>query len=166
MSKSQPRSPAGAYEAALRTPVGWVGVRTASGAIVAVDIVDRRPAVRRGGASGVAAQAVEALQRYFGQAPIPADLPLAPPGTPFQRGVWERLQRIPPGQTVTYGELARELGTSARAVGGACRANPIPLLIPCHRVVARGGLGGYSGERGGPWVDRKRWLLRHEGAAP
>jgi methylated-DNA-[protein]-cysteine S-methyltransferase len=112
------------------------------------------------------ARAVEALRRYFETGELPGDLPLAAAGTPFQRLVWQRLERIPAGHTVTYGDLARELGTSARAVGGACRANPIPLLIPCHRVVARGGLGGYSGERGGAWADKKRWLLRHEGAVP
>jgi methylated-DNA-[protein]-cysteine S-methyltransferase len=88
---------------------------------------------------------------------------VAPAGTPFQRRVWQRLSAIPAGETLTYGALARELGTSARAVGGACRTNPIPLVIPCHRVVATNGLGGYSGERGGDWLAKKRWLLAHEG---
>jgi methylated-DNA-[protein]-cysteine S-methyltransferase len=129
-------------------------------------MVQRRPAVRPGSASVLGARAVEALRRYFETGELPGDLPLAAAGTPFQRLVWQRLERIPAGHTVTYDDLARELGTSARAVGGACRANPIPLLIPCHRVVARGGLGGYSGERGGAWADKKRWLLRHEGAVP
>lgn len=159
-------STSGAYDAALRTPIGWVGIRVARGAIVAVDMVGRRPAMSAGAASGLAGQAAEALQRYFATAELPVDLPLVPAGTPFQRRVWQRLQRIPRGRTVTYGELARELGTSARAIGGACRANPLPLLIPCHRVVAQGGLGGYSGERGGAWADTKRWLLRHEGVEP
>jgi methylated-DNA-[protein]-cysteine S-methyltransferase len=80
--------------------------------------------------------------------------------------VWQRLREIPAGRTLSYGVLARELGTSARAVGGACRANPVPLAIPCHRVVAATGLGGYSGARGGDWLEKKRWLLRHEEAAP
>ncbi|MCU0970746.1 MAG: methylated-DNA--[protein]-cysteine S-methyltransferase [Gammaproteobacteria bacterium] len=152
------------YDAALRTPIGWVGLRAAGAAIAAVDIVDLCPTVRPGPVPAVATQAVEALQRYFRTGEL-ADLPLAPAGTPFQRRVWERLQRISRGCTATYGELARELRTSPRAVGGACRANPVPLLIPCHRVVARGGLGGYSGERGGDWAEKKRWLLRHEDVA-
>jgi methylated-DNA-[protein]-cysteine S-methyltransferase len=143
--------------------VGWVGIRAAGEAIVAVDMVGGRPAVRSGGGSGLAARGVEALQQYFATGDLPGGLPLAPAGTAFQCRVWERLRRIPRGCTTTYGALARELGTSARAIGGACRANPLPLLIPCHRVVARNGLGGYSGERGGAWGDKKRWLLRHEG---
>jgi methylated-DNA-[protein]-cysteine S-methyltransferase len=114
-----------------------------------------RPAARR---------AAAALTRYFGGDPAAlSDLPVAPVGTPFQRRVWQRLSAIPPGEALSYGALARELGTSARAVGGACRTNPIPLVIPCHRVVATNGLGGYSGERGGDWLAKKRWLLAHEG---
>jgi methylated-DNA-[protein]-cysteine S-methyltransferase len=90
-------------------------------------------------------------------------LPLRLEGTPFQRRVWERLQRIPRGQTLTYGELARELGTGARAIGGACRANRILLLVPCHRVVGRRGAGGFAGHRNGRWPRIKRWLLANEG---
>jgi methylated-DNA-[protein]-cysteine S-methyltransferase len=85
-------------------------------------------------------------------------------GTPFQRRVWRLIAAIPPGDTRTYGELAAALGSSARAVGGACRANPCPLVVPCHRVVARDGLGGFAGDRGGRLLDIKRWLLAHEAA--
>lgn len=87
------------------------------------------------------------------------------PGTAFQRRVWQALQAIPPGQTRTYGELAAELGTAARAVGGACRSNPCVLFIPCHRVVAAGGSGGFMGARGGARIDLKAALLRHEAHA-
>jgi methylated-DNA-[protein]-cysteine S-methyltransferase len=89
---------------------------------------------------------------------------VAPAGTPFQCRVWQALRDIPPGTTRTYGELARDLGTSPRAIGGACRANPCLIAVPCHRVVARDGLGGFAGERGGKRLAVKRWLLRHEGA--
>ena len=106
-----------------------------------------------------------ALARYFRDGRAGLDLPLAPAGTPFQHRVWQALRAIPPGTTRTYGELARELGTSARAIGGACRANPCLIAVPCHRVVARDGLGGFGGERGGKRLAVKRWLLRHEGAA-
>ena len=91
-----------------------------------------------------------------------ASLTLDPRGTPFQLRVWQELRRIPRGQTISYGELARRVGNpkASRAVGQANAVNPIPLIIPCHRVIAAdGSLGGYSS---GP--DRKRWLLRHEGA--
>jgi methylated-DNA-[protein]-cysteine S-methyltransferase len=84
-------------------------------------------------------------------------------GTPFQRRVWHALRRIPSGCTRSYGELARELGSSARAVGGACRRNPIPIVVPCHRVIAAGGgAGGFMGQRSGDALAIKTWLLDHE----
>jgi methylated-DNA-[protein]-cysteine S-methyltransferase len=86
-------------------------------------------------------------------------------GTPFQRRVWEAMRAIPPGRTRTYGDLAAELGTSPRAIGGACRANPCPIVVPCHRVVGATGLGGFAGDTSGHKVEVKRWLLRHEGVA-
>ncbi len=101
------------------------------------------------------------LDRYFtGEKPSPAELTLAPAGTPFQRAVWEKLQTIPYGAVTTYGALARELGgASPRAVGSAVGRNPISIIIPCHRVVgADGSLTGYAGG-----VERKQRLLTHEG---
>ena len=101
------------------------------------------------------------LDRYFaGEKPSPAELPLAPAGTPFQRAVWEKLQAIPWGAVTTYGALARELGgSSPRAVGSAVGRNPISIVIPCHRVVgADGSLTGYAGG-----VEWKQRLLTHEG---
>ena len=100
--------------------------------------------------------------------PIPAfnfGLPLRPSGTAFQRRVWAQIAAIPNGQTHTYGELAKALKNAPRAVGQACGANPYPLVVPCHRVVATGGgLGGFARERGGFLLDVKRWLLKHEGS--
>ena len=107
----------------------------------------------------------QAIDDYFLDGAFGLDLPIAPAGTDFQGRVWQALRAIPPGSTRTYGELARDLGTSARAIGGACRANPCLIAVPCHRVVARDGLGGFAGERGGKRLAVKRWLLRHEGAA-
>ena len=113
--------------------------------------------------SPAVARAVELLEAYFADphAPLPLLQPLD--GTPFQRRVWQALQQIPPGETLHYGELAHRLGSSARAVAGACRANPLPVLIPCHRVVSASGLGGYMGQINGPVLEIKRWLLQHEG---
>jgi len=110
---------------------------------------------------------IEAVRRelsaYFAGVPTDfAALTLDPRGTPFQLRVWQELGRIPWGQTISYGELARRVGNpkAARAVGQANAVNPIPLITPCHRVIAaNGGLGGYSSG-----LDRKRWLLYHEGA--
>ncbi len=106
----------------------------------------------------------EALAGYFRHGAIGLDLPLAPRGTDFQRRVWHALRAIAPGATRTYGDLARELGTSARAIGGACRANPCLIAVPCHRVVAKDGLGGFAGDISGRRLEVKRWLLRHESA--
>ncbi len=94
------------------------------------------------------------------------DLPLAPQGTDFQRAVWQRLLGIPRGKVMQYGEMAEELLGSrggARAIGNACRNNPVPLVVPCHRVVSKQGLGGFAGDRAGGWVSLKTLLLRHEG---
>ncbi len=104
----------------------------------------------------------QALEDYFsGNSRAADDLPLDHKGTAFQLRVWRELRKIPAGETISYQELANRAGApkAARAAGQACGANPIPILIPCHRVVAAdGSLGGYSSG-----LERKRWLLRHEG---
>ena len=109
-------------------------------------------------------RAVAQLDAYFAGTLSVFDLPLEPAGSPFQQRVWAAMSRIPHGRTRTYGDLAREVDGVARAVGQACGANPIPIIIPCHRVVAGGGrLGGFSGGRG---AASKRALLAHEHAVP
>jgi O-6-methylguanine DNA methyltransferase len=106
-------------------------------------------------------QVAQALDDYFSGRPADfTDLPLDLQGSPFHLRVWQELRKIPPGETVSYQELARRLGNSqaSRAVGQACGANPIPLIVPCHRVIAaNGSLGGFSSG-----LPRKRWLLQHE----
>ena len=99
------------------------------------------------------------LDDYFDGLRKNFDLPLEPPGTKFQQRVWSMMEQIPYGKTITYGEIAKALGSSARAVGMACGANPIPVIIPCHRVVAANDMGGYSGDGG---VETKRALLHLE----
>lgn len=102
------------------------------------------------------------LRAYFAGELDSFDLPVRPAGTTFQRLVWHIMQRIPKGHVRTYGGVAEELGASARAVGSACGRNPIPIIIPCHRIVAANGkMGGFSAAGG---VEDKVWLLRHEGA--
>jgi methylated-DNA-[protein]-cysteine S-methyltransferase len=111
----------------------------------------------------VARRCAEQLRRYFADPSFRFTLPLAPRGSVFQRRVWAELAAIPPGQVRRYGEIARRLRTSARAVGAACRTNPLPIVVPCHRVVAADGMGGYSGATTGELHDIKSWLLAHEG---
>lgn len=105
---------------------------------------------------------IKQIERYFKKAQsfeLPFVIQL---GTPFQQRVWQALLAIPLGQTRTYGELAKKLKTSARAIGMACRTNPIALIVPCHRVVAANDLGGFGGRRDGKPLRVKQWLLAHE----
>lgn len=103
------------------------------------------------------------LDNYFCSAISFLSIPLAPQGTPFQRSVWHELSEIPLGETRTYGDIANKLNSSPRAVGNACRNNPIQIIIPCHRVISAKGIGGYAGETEGRQLNIKRWLLKHEG---
>lgn len=113
--------------------------------------------------TGDPAGVVAALGRYFaGDVGALDAIPTDPGGTEFQRAVWSALRRIPAGRSASYAEVARDAGSprAVRAVGTACGANPIAVVVPCHRVVRSGGsLGNYGGG-----VDRKRWLLHHERA--
>ncbi len=108
-------------------------------------------------------QALQQILTYFKTPQFMFDLPLNPHGTGFQQSVWRYLRSIPAGEVRTYGEVAAELGSSARAVGNACRHNPLPLIIPCHRVVSASGIGGFAGHIAGTQIDTKRQLLAHEG---
>jgi len=114
----------------------------------------------------LAARAVRQLERYREDPDAGFDLPLLIEGSEFQRRLWDALVRIPRGRTLTYGEMAKQLGggdfESARAVGQACGDNRLPIVIPCHRVVAADGLGGFGHATGGFLLEAKRWLLMHE----
>jgi methylated-DNA-[protein]-cysteine S-methyltransferase len=110
----------------------------------------------------LAAEAGRQLERYREDPDFRFDLPLHVEGTPFQRRLWDALCEIPRGRTLTYGELARTLGAEPRAVGQACGDNRLPIVIPCHRVVAADGLGGFAHSTGGYLLEAKRWLLLHE----
>jgi len=108
-------------------------------------------------------EAARQFKAYFCDPRHGFDLPLALRGTAYRMRVWEALRRTAPGSVKTYGQLARDVRSGPRAVAGACRANDFPVIIPCHRVVSAHGLGGYCGQDSGPFLDIKRWLLRHEG---
>ena len=161
-----PEAPRAPFQACVRTPFATLGITTSETHLTGIRFLSpATPALapRRG---TLAHLACVQLQAYLEDARFEFDLPLALAGTHHRLAVWEAMQRIPVGETRTYGELARSLGSSARAVGGACGANPIPVVVPCHRVIAAGGdLGGFMGSRGeGFERDIKRWLLGHEGA--
>jgi methylated-DNA-[protein]-cysteine S-methyltransferase len=155
--------------ASLATPLGDLDLAIdPAGALVALAFRDCQDLAALAGPDAVlspnpafAAAALAQLREYFAGARRTFDLPLAPRiGTAFQRRVWSALVRIQPGTTWSYARLAAETGSVARAVGAANAANPIALVVPCHRVIgADGSLTGYAGG-----LERKRWLLTHEGA--
>ena len=143
----------------LHTPLGEVTISEDGGAIVALDWGRGRDQE----ATPLLREACDQLQDYFDGKRMSFDLPLAPEGSDFQKRVWAALCAIPAGETRSYADIARAIGSAPRAVGGANGANPIPLFIPCHRVIAAdGSLGGYSG---GDGPATKRYLLDHESRA-
>ncbi len=143
----------------LHTPLGEVTISEDGGAIVALDWGRGRDQE----ATPLLRQARDQLQEYFDGKRLRFDLPLAPEGSAFQKRVWAALCDIPAGETRSYADVARVLGSAPRAVGGANGANPIPLFIPCHRVIAaNGSLSGYSG---GDGPATKRYLLDLESRA-
>jgi methylated-DNA-[protein]-cysteine S-methyltransferase len=149
------------YQAVIQVPFGTLGISMNADRLSGIDFISGpvEPMTVDDSASGV----VERVRRYLRDPRSSLEIGLELQGTDFQRRVWRRLLEIPVGTTVTYGQLAAELGSSARAIGNACRNNPCPLVVPCHRVVSQNGLGGFSGQLAGPKLEIKRWLLTHEG---
>ncbi|MDE1903517.1 MAG: methylated-DNA--[protein]-cysteine S-methyltransferase [Alphaproteobacteria bacterium] len=142
----------------LDSPFGFLTLVERGGKIVALEWGGRAS----GKPGAVLVEAKRQLEQYFARKRTHFDLPLAPDGSDDEKRLWTRMTKIPYGQTATYGELARELGQMPRALGQGCGRNPIPIIIPCHRVVsADGALTGYSAPGG---VETKRRLLQFEGA--
>jgi methylated-DNA-[protein]-cysteine S-methyltransferase len=156
---------------ALKTPVGVLRVATSADSVLSIELPRRRsePALERwlrshsphSAEPPVLGAALAQLREYFAGKRRRFDVAVDPAGTDFQRRVWCAVAAIPFGETTSYGQIAAELGGTqqARAVGAAVGANPIPIIIPCHRVIgADGSLTGYGGG-----LRMKIWLLRHEG---
>jgi methylated-DNA-[protein]-cysteine S-methyltransferase len=151
------------YAAKIRAPFAVLGLRTNGVAVTALSYLpdDERLLAPR---DALAERAVGEIKRYLDDAAFRFTVPLAPQGTPFQRRVWEAICAIPLAESRTYGEIARSIHTAPRAVGQACGANRIALIIPCHRVVgSAGALGGFMNADDGDPLSIKRWLLLHEG---
>jgi methylated-DNA-[protein]-cysteine S-methyltransferase len=143
----------------LHTPLGALTLSEEDGAIVALDWGFGRDQT----ATPLLIEGRAQMQAYFDGTLEKFDLPLAPQGTPYRRRIWQALTQIPYGRTCSYAEIAAKAGGSARSVGGANGSNPIPIIIPCHRVVGSAGLGGYSGGEG---IETKIWLLALEQGHP
>ena len=151
------------FQATFALPGFRVGIRCDEIEIIELKYLEPGPEIAPQNA--LAAETVRQLGAYLDDPETVFGLPLRPSGTAFQRRVWEQIATIPCHQTRSYGELAKTLHNAPRAVGQACGANPFPLVVPCHRVIAAdGGLGGFARQRGGFLLDVKRWLLAHERA--
>jgi methylated-DNA-[protein]-cysteine S-methyltransferase len=112
--------------------------------------------------SSATKQFIAEIKKYFRNPRLGFKLSTQTKGTPLQQKIWRTIKKIPCSKTVTYGELAQKIGTNPRVIGNACRRNPIPIIIPCHRVVATTGYGGYCGSSHKDFLKIKKWLLNHE----
>ena len=152
------------YDAIIEFPKMKVAVRTREDRVTEISYLPPTVATLRA-SNRLAERAARQLEQYRDDPNARFDLPLLIEGTEFQRELWDALCDIPRGRTLTYGELARRLGVDARAIGQACGDNRLPIVIPCHRVVAADGVGGFAHATGGYLLEAKRWLLMHECAA-
>jgi methylated-DNA-[protein]-cysteine S-methyltransferase len=149
------------YQVLIAAPGFCLGVRCDEHEIAQIAFLQPRP--EYAAANALAAEAARQLRAYLIDPDFVFDLPLRASGSVFQRRVWAQIAAIPNHQTRTYGQLAQALHNAPRAVGQACGANPFPLVVPCHRVIASGGrLGGFARQGDGFLLDIKRWLLAHE----
>jgi methylated-DNA-[protein]-cysteine S-methyltransferase len=147
------------YTTTIDSPVGRLTISADKEAIIAIAWAEQAESEP----TALLVEATRQLEAYFDRRLTSFDLPLRPAGSTFDQRVWEVMRQIPHGQTRNYGELAMELGSAPRAIGGACGRNPIPIVIPCHRVLARNGFGGFSGGAG---LATKRHLLALERTDP
>jgi len=151
------------FDAVLATPFGKLGIRTDANILAGISFLPDgvRPIEPT---SALAERVCAQVERYLSDPEYRFRLPMKPAGTAFQRRVWNAIAAITPGRTRSYGEIARQLDSAPRAVGQACGENPYPLVVPCHRVVAAGGIGGFAHAGDGYLLRIKRWLLAHENA--
>jgi methylated-DNA-[protein]-cysteine S-methyltransferase len=147
----------------INSPIGKIKVVVSDNALTNVKLLpknnDTQPSTNQ---TNLIKNVIRQIENYFADSTFSFNLPLTPKGTKFQQKVWRVLQEIPCGEIRTYAELAATLKTSPRAIGNACRANPLPIIIPCHRVVGKNNTGGFMGKTAGQSLEIKQWLLEHE----
>ena len=149
------------FHARWRTPFATVGIVTDGDYVTRITFLSRRHK-ELAPRTPAAALACEQLAAYLSDPRFKFTLPLSIEGTLHQKAVWRAMQKIPSGETCTYGQLANFIKSAPRAIGGACGANPVPIIIPCHRVVSKTGMGGFMGAADGDPLKIKAWLLAHE----
>lgn len=145
----------------VNTPIGCLRVKLLGASLVGVEFDAEFQ--KTTSLSETAIELSRQLKSYFDSQEYAFGIDVKTSGTDFQQKVWRALTNIPCGSVVTYGQLAKQLNSSARAIGNACRRNPVPIIIPCHRVVAASDIGGFSGQKNGKLLNIKRYLLNHEG---
>jgi methylated-DNA-[protein]-cysteine S-methyltransferase len=148
-------------QAIIAAPFGKLAIRCSDTDLLGIEFVSSRMK-EQPPSNPMAREICGQLLAYFADADFEFDLPFTLDGTHHQCLVWQAMLEIPCGQTLAYGELAKHISSSAQAVGQACGSNPIPIVIPCHRVVGKSGLGGFMHHAEGDALDIKRWLLAHE----
>ena len=153
------------YQAKLTAPFGVIGVRCTDDVLTGLEFLPSG-VMPQSPRNTLAQKTCEQLTAYLADPDFRFDLPVEPGGTVHQNKVWEIMLSIPRGETRSYGTLATQIKSAAQAVGQACGANPVPIVIPCHRIVGKAGLGGFMGHGSGTSLDIKRWLLAHERAMP
>jgi methylated-DNA-[protein]-cysteine S-methyltransferase len=149
------------YQAIIETPIGKLGIQSNEAYLYRIDFLPKTAPLKS--ADTFAAQLTcEQLLNYFQNPFWVFELPCELSITPFQRRILDELCLIPPGKTLSYSDIAKKARTGPRPVGMVCRTNPIPIVIPCHRVTAKHHIGGYGGTVDGPAIAMKKWLLQHE----
>ena len=151
------------FDYILPAPVGSLGLSLSGKGIRRLAYVATEPHCLTV-THGLALEVSRQLEEYFQLRRTAFDLPIDIDGTPYQNRVWQVVADIAYGQCLTYGDIAEKIHSGPRAVGNACRQNPVPIIIPCHRVVSKNNIGGYCGRLAGRRIQQKDWLLRHEAA--
>jgi methylated-DNA-[protein]-cysteine S-methyltransferase len=150
------------YDALINTPFGAIAISSHAGQIAIELLIESPSASNIESAKEDVALVYRQLKDYLNQTIRTFDTQVFPHGTDYQRRVWQAISQIPFGETRTYSQLARQIGSGPRAVANACGANMLPLIVPCHRVVAQNGLGGFMQSKP-DGLRVKKWLLQHEG---
>ena len=153
------------YDARLKTPFATIGIISSDTHLLHIHFLPMDVTAKAPKTNTIAHLASVQLMAYIDNPEFKFDLPLKLGGSKHQLDVWQAMQKIVAGSMLTYGELATQIDSSARAVGTACGKNPVPIVVPCHRVVAANGLGGFMGGKQSDPLRIKRWLLAHESSS-
>lgn len=149
------------FDYVLPSPIGNLGLNISAKGIQRLFYIKKKQNTDIP-TTGLGAEVHQQIMEYFELQRTEFDLPIDIQGTTYQNKVWDEVAKIAYGKSMTYGDLAKAISSGPRAVGNACRHNPIPIIIPCHRVVKKGAIGGYCGSVAGKEIQQKDWLLRHE----